>query len=110
MVIQRLKKAHRRITNIARLSKITRRARRLVPTGAIPLAVWGAEAVGLPPTRIAELRRRAAAGTGLTQARRCATMAIFIAYDIDPEVTIVSNAITSWRRYILPFALEPGRT
>ena len=110
MVIQRLKKAHSRITNVARLSRITRGARKLVPTRAIPLAAWGAEAVGLPPTRIAALRRRAAAGTGLVQARRCATMAIFIAYQTDPEDTIVSNAITSWRRYILPFASDPGHT
>ena len=37
-------------------------------------------------------------------------MAIFVSYGVDPEVNIVSNAITSWRRYILPFATDPGQT
>ena len=46
MVIKRLLKAHRRITNIVKLAKITRRARKLVPTGAIPLAVWGGRGCG----------------------------------------------------------------
>ena len=82
------------------LARIDRRARRLIDTGAMAATMWGAETLGLGPTRTKRIRAGMAGATGLNQAQRCATTAVWVAGLIDPAVRTVKQLLGAWMRLL----------
>ena len=65
---------------------------------ASPYAVglWGVEAVGLTPTSLCAFRTRVAAASGINQARRCPTTAIYVAFGLDPLEDLMRRVLVSF--------------
>ena len=82
------------------LTKVDRRARKLLATGALPATLWGSETLGVAPTRLRQIRTCLAGATGLTQAQRCATTAVWVAGLPDPAVAHVRQCIGAWFRHL----------
>ena len=94
--MSRLKASKQRLYTISRLTKLDRAARKLTRTGALPLAFWGSEILGIYLTTRSRLRSSVAGATGINQASRCATTAIRIAFVRDPEVENISRIVGVW--------------
>ena len=98
ILMSRLKASKQRLYTISRLSKLDRAARKLTRTGALPQALWGSEIIGICRTTRARLRSSVAGASGINQASRCATTAITLAFDRDPEVEYIRRHVGFWLR------------
>ena len=84
---KRVKGAKLRAFRVNRLAKISRKAITLYKTGFFPQASYGIEAIGLSPTRAAELRATAsqAVGPGYRGGCPITTIAITVGIQEDPR-------------------------
>ena len=96
MQAPRLAASAARMRCITRLTRLTKRARRLVTTGAILQGFWGVEACGIAPTQLKLYRTRIACTTGIQAHMRCATTASVCSYPFDPTVEVVRRALVTW--------------
>ena len=76
-----------------------RRARKLVTTGASPVAMYGVELLGLAPTWVRRFRAAMAAASGINQHQRCATTAVWISFGRDPLLQAIRRMLVCWFRY-----------
>ena len=98
ILMSRLKAYKQRLYTISRLTKLDRAARKLTHTGVLPQALWGSEILCICPTTRARLRSSVAGANGINQASRCATTAISLAFDRDPEVKYIRRVVGFWHR------------
>ena len=95
----RLKDACVRLDGTRKLVKVAKKARRLAPSGALPAAIYGVECSGMAPSRVSWFRTQMASATGITQAGRCATTALRLAFGRDPAEEIVARSLFAWFRH-----------
>ena len=67
----RLVKSRRRLQRIHGLTKVDRRATKLITAGAMPLGLYGASATGLPIAVLMEYRSAVAQATGISMISAC---------------------------------------
>ena len=80
----RMNKSKLRNARVTRISSVTRAARKLYVSGTLPQGIWGHQCVGVPPMQLLQLRRMAAASTGISsRAQRCLTSCVFICFDAE---------------------------
>ena len=97
---QRIAASTGRLARIRNLAAVDARARRLIPTNAVPKAFWGVEATGVAPTVIKRFRGAMAAGTASTIPGRCATAALACARIRDPEEEVTVRILSAWAQYL----------
>ena len=88
--------AANRLRRVQGLVKSVKHARRLVRASPYAVGLWGVEAVGLTPSFLCAFRTRVAAASGINQARRCPTTAIYVAFGLDPLEDLMRRMLVSF--------------
>jgi len=95
----RINKAKLRNARVSKIASVTRAARKLYVSGSFPQGTWGHQCVGVPPIQVLQLRRMAAASTGISsRAQRCLTSCVFICFGSrgDPWQRILKETMLLW--------------
>eukprot|EP00959_Pyramimonas_sp_CCMP1952_P206388 4316321-Pyramimonas_sp.AAC.1 len=70
---ERMKKGLQRLSGTTRLTRATKKSRRLVNTGARPQFVWGQQGQGTTPSVLKQVRGRPVRGLGYVPKYGCTT-------------------------------------
>lgn len=96
----RRQKATFRVSRMAKLLKVTRKARKLYPAGAQAQALWGGQIGGIAPTTLRKLRTDAARATGILTRGLCTTTAIRLCFgaEQDPLIKARAQLLGNWAK------------
>ena len=61
----------------------------------------GIEATGISPSRLSTVRTQVAAASGVKATSRCATIAIRLAFKVDPAVELFSRLFSAFVRWVI---------
>ena len=94
----RLKKGAKRAGGIRRLTKVTKKARKLVRTGLVPQQEYGHQVQGASPAQVAKMRRSAKLAAAVGGRMACTTTALewALGRGKDPAVSIPVQQLASW--------------
>ena len=106
LVRQRINKAITRLRRIKQLVRTNKIATKLVPTGALPQALWGASSVGWPISIIDTFTKGVGSAVGVGGKSCCLMFQITVVLGVwgHPHIKYIGNLIDDWVR----LWLKPG--